>query len=148
LASYNHLPNPNLILTGQVLSIPPAGYRPVAPLVVTVAASPIRSAQILSAPARNSAPVSAYKAVSPPTTGGSGVWGCIAQHESGGNASINTGNGFYGAFQFTVGSWRAAGGGPGLPSSYSYSQQEAIAINLQRMSGWGNWPVTSGECGV
>lgn len=78
----------------------------------------------------------------------SGVWACIAQHESGGNPAENTGNGFYGLYQFTIGSWQAAGGPAGLPSNYSAAQQTAVAMRLQAMSGWGNWPVTSQECGA
>ena len=36
-------------------------------------------------------------------------WSCIAQHESGGDPSTNTGNGYFGLFQFSIASWRAAG---------------------------------------
>jgi Transglycosylase-like domain len=78
----------------------------------------------------------------------SGVWACIAQHESGGNPAANTGNGFYGAFQFTLASWQAAGGPPGLPSNYPLSVQVHYAEVLQARSGWGNWPVTSQMCGA
>jgi len=78
----------------------------------------------------------------------SGVWACIAEHESGGNPATNTGNGFYGAFQFTLASWQAVGGPPGLPSNYSMGTQLHYAEVLQARSGWGNWPVTSQMCGV
>ena len=41
----------------------------------------------------------------------SGVnWDAVAACESGGNWSINTGNGYYGGLQFTMGTWRANGG--------------------------------------
>jgi hypothetical protein len=83
-----------------------------------------------------------------PSANVGGVWGCIAQHESGGNPATNTGNGFYGMYQFTISSWRAAGGGPGLPSDYSAAEQLRVAEHLQAMSGWGNWPQTSVMCGV
>jgi hypothetical protein len=78
----------------------------------------------------------------------SGVWACIAQHESGGNPASNSGNGFYGAFQFTLASWQAVGGPPGLPSNYPLSVQLHYAEVLQAQSGWGNWPVTSQMCGA
>jgi hypothetical protein len=78
----------------------------------------------------------------------SGVWGCIAQHEAGGNPAADTGNGFYGAFQFTLASWQAVGGPAGLPSNYPLSVQLHYAEVLQARSGWGNWPVTSQMCGV
>jgi LysM repeat protein len=37
-------------------------------------------------------------------------WNAMAQKESGGNWSINTGNGFYGGLQFTQSTWEASGG--------------------------------------
>ena len=47
--------------------------------------------------------------------GGSTVWDRLAQCESGGNWAINTGNGYYGGLQFSLGTWQAYGG-TGLPS--------------------------------
>src|SRR5699024_4572566 len=41
----------------------------------------------------------------------SSVWDAVAQCESGGNWSTNTGNGFYGGLQFTHQTWQAFGGG-------------------------------------
>src|ERR1700732_1861948 len=37
-------------------------------------------------------------------------WDAVAACESGGNWAINTGNGYYGGLQFTMGTWRANGG--------------------------------------
>ena len=47
--------------------------------------------------------------------GGNTVWDRLAQCESGGNWAINTGNGYYGGLQFSLGTWQAYGG-TGLPS--------------------------------
>ena len=41
-------------------------------------------------------------------------WDAVAACESGGNWAINTGNGYYGGLQFTMGTWRA-NGGSGMP---------------------------------
>jgi hypothetical protein len=76
-----------------------------------------------------------------------GVWACIRQHESGGNYATNTGNGYYGAYQFALSTWRALGG-VGLPSSAPPAVQDAMAQKLQAMAGWGQWPQTSRMCGV
>lgn len=145
LASYNRIPNPDLITVGQVVMIPAATYQ--APRYVPT-------------PARRPPPVVSYqpkRTYSTPTRvsmggssagSGSGVWACIGQHESGGNPATNTGNGYYGAFQDTVQAWQAGGGGPGLPSSYSYSEQLRVNENLQARVGWGAWPNTSRMCGV
>lgn len=74
-------------------------------------------------------------------------WAAIAQCESGGNWHINTGNGFYGGLQFSLASWRGVGGA-GLPSEASKREQVKRAILLQRLQGWGAWPVCSVEVGL
>ena len=76
-----------------------------------------------------------------------GVWDRLAQCESGGNWSINTGNGFFGGLQFTQSSWRAAGGS-GSPQNASRSEQIRVAQNLQKMQGWGAWPTCSRKIGL
>jgi uncharacterized protein YabE (DUF348 family) len=79
--------------------------------------------------------------------GGSGVWDKIAQCESGGNWSINTGNGFYGGLQFSLGTWRAYGG-HGMPNNASRSTQIAIAKKIQARQGWGAWPACTRKLGL
>jgi len=81
------------------------------------------------------------------TNHASGVWAAIAQCESGGNWAADTGNGFFGGLQFTLSSWHAAGGS-GMPNQATPSEQIRVAINLQRMQGWGAWPVCSARAGV
>lgn len=66
------------------------------------------------------------------------VWDKIAQCESGGNWSINTGNGYYGGLQFSAATWRSVGG-PGLPHENSREVQIKYAKILQARSGWGQW---------
>jgi uncharacterized protein YabE (DUF348 family) len=67
-----------------------------------------------------------------------GVWDKIAACESGGNWSINTGNGYYGGLQFSAATWRSVGG-PGLPHEHSREVQIKYAKILQARSGWGQW---------
>ncbi len=76
-----------------------------------------------------------------------GVWDRLAQCESGGNWSINTGNGFYGGLQFTLSSWRAVGGS-GYPHQASKSEQIARAEKLRAIQGWGAWPACSSKLGL
>ena len=66
------------------------------------------------------------------------IWAAIAQCESGGNPSINTGNGYYGMYQFSLPTWRSVGG-TGLPSEASAEEQTMRARMLQQRSGWGQW---------
>jgi resuscitation-promoting factor RpfB len=75
------------------------------------------------------------------------VWDRLAQCESGGNWSINTGNGYYGGLQFSLGTWRAYGGS-GYPHQNSRAQQIAIAQKLQSAAGWGQWPACSSKLGL
>ena len=66
------------------------------------------------------------------------MWESIAQCESGGNWSIQTGNGYYGGLQFLPSSWAAAGG-VGNPADASKEAQMRIADNLLAMQGPSAW---------
>ena len=66
------------------------------------------------------------------------MWEQIAQCESGGNWSIQSGNGYYGGLQFLPSSWAAAGG-VGSPADASKEEQMRIADNLLAMQGPGAW---------
>lgn len=67
-------------------------------------------------------------------------WDAIAQCESGGNWSINTGNGFYGGLQFVPSTWRS-NGGSGMPQNASREEQIRVAENVLKSQGIGAWPV-------
>jgi uncharacterized protein YabE (DUF348 family) len=56
------------------------------------------------------------------------MWDRIAQCESGGNWSINTGNGYYGGLQFDYGTWRGAGGGDFASRADLASRAEQITV--------------------
>lgn len=60
--------------------------------------------------------------------------------ESEGRYAINTGNGFYGAYQFTLSSWRAVGGW-GYPHNAEPVEQDYRAVRLLHAQGRGAWPV-------
>src|SRR5699024_2634527 len=60
---------------------------------------------------RSSSESSGNTGASAPTAPSGSVWDRIAQCESGGNWSINTGNGYYGGLQFSASTWKAFGGG-------------------------------------
>jgi LysM repeat protein len=124
-AATNHIVDIDVIDVGQTLTIPSR-----------------TAASASAAPSRVTVATSSNDRYSP-----SGIWSCIADHESGGNPGTNTGNGYYGMYQFTLGSWAAAGG-YGNPAAASAAEQTAVAQHLEAMSGWGNWPVTSRECGA
>jgi hypothetical protein len=64
----------------------------------------------------------------------------IAQCESGGNPATDTGNGFYGKYQFTLETWQAVGG-TGNPAHASEAEQDRRAAALYAQAGPSPWPV-------
>src|SRR4051812_44702042 len=67
-----------------------------------------------------------------------GDWLKLRTCKSGGNYATNTGNGYYGAYQFDLGTW-ASVGGSGLPSNASPATQDALAYKLWQPRGWSPW---------
>ena len=75
-----------------------------------------------------------------PTSASSLNWTALATCESGDTPSEDTGNGFYGMYQFTISTWDSLGGS-GLPSNASAATQTALAEKLYTEAGSGQWPV-------
>jgi len=102
-----------------------------------------------AAPQASSSSSSSSAAAAPaaPSTVGGDVWAALAKCESGGNPATNTGNGYYGLYQFSASTWRAMGGS-GLPSEASAAEQTQRAQALQARSGWGQWPACSKKLGL
>ncbi len=67
------------------------------------------------------------------------AWDRLAQCESGGNWATNTGNGYYGGIQFSLGSWQGVGG-TGYPHQASRETQIAMGQRLWNQGGWSHWP--------
>jgi hypothetical protein len=91
--------------------------------------------QAAAAAAANAAPASG------------GVWAALRNCESGGNYADNTGNGYYGAYQFSLATWQGLGYS-GYPNQASPATQDAAAVQLQARSGWGQWPTCSRMLGL
>jgi LysM repeat protein len=132
-----NIQNPDQITPGEVLVIPvpplpttdrplPAGYDVPAPvttvaqMVVTTAAQP--TAHVAAAPSGD-------------------LFARIRTRESGGNYAENTGNGYYGAYQFSLGTWESVGG-TGNPAAASPAEQDARAQMLYAERGCSPWPQT------
>ncbi|AZK94449.1 MULTISPECIES: transglycosylase family protein [Streptomyces] len=73
-------------------------------------------------------------------------WDKVAQCESGGNWSINTGNGYYGGVQFSSSTWAAFGGTKYAPNAHLATKAQQIEIAEKTLAGQGKgaWP----KCGV
>jgi len=81
----------------------------------------------------------------PPPAGG--VWLELRECESGDNYQADTGNGFYGAYQFALSTW-ANLGYSGRPDLAPYWAQDQAAQKLQSMEGWSPWPACSAALGL
>jgi len=135
--------NPDVIYSGQTIRIPAPDEQ-----------LPDRMASAVPAPAADTSSATpaaqprpqAQEASAKPTTADS-VWDKLAQCESSGNWSINTGNGYYGGLQFTMDTWTAYGG-TGSPANASREQQIAVAERVLAGQGWGAWPACSSKLGL
>lgn len=99
---------------------------------------------------RRATPVASSAGRAAPTAATGGVWDRLAQCESGGDWSINTGNGFSGGLQFLRSTWLGAGGGEYAPDAHlaTREQQIDIASRVQASQGWGAWPGCSAMLGL
>lgn len=77
-------------------------------------------------------------------------WDALAQCESGGNWSTNTGNGYYGGLQFAQDTWESHGGTQYAPTAdqATREQQIAVAEKVLASQGWGAWPACSSSLGL
>jgi hypothetical protein len=78
---------------------------------------------------------------------GGDAWYRLRVCESGNNYRADTGNGYYGAYQFNAGTWHAYGGG-GLPNNASPAEQDLRAKLLYQARGWSPWPACSRRLGL
>ena len=65
-------------------------------------------------------------------------WAKLRMCESSNRYTINTGTGYYGAYQFDLPTWRSVGG-KGYPHQASPREQDYRALYLYRMRGWQPW---------
>ena len=78
------------------------------------------------------------------------VWDRVATCESGGNWSINTGNGYYGGLQFSPSTWDAYGGERYANNAHQASKaaQISVAKKVLASQGPGAWPTCGARAGL
>lgn len=113
--------------------------------VETRAATPA----VISRGTKPAAPAGNTGAAAPSVAGGS-VWDRLAQCESGGDWSINTGNGYEGGLQFAPSTWAAYGGTEYAASAANATREQQIAVaeKVQAGQGWGAWPACTASMGI
>jgi hypothetical protein len=145
--------DPDLIFPGEQIRVPDPSEQ------IAHREMPVNAVTTQAADAESQAAVSSTKeAVTPrktstvtaPSTSDGSIWDRIAACESGGNWSINTGNGYYGGLQFTQSTWNAYGGQAYASRAdlASRDAQIAVAQRVQAAQGWGAWPVCSYKAGA
>ena len=75
------------------------------------------------------------------------IWDALAACESNERWDVNTGNGYYGGLQFTIGSWQSVGG-TGFPHEASRIEQIYRGSLVQVAQGWGAWPGCANRLGL
>ncbi|MFO8076615.1 MAG: transglycosylase family protein [Egibacteraceae bacterium] len=144
------LDDPDLIVPGQELTVPEEGTELEA-REGTAAASEETSGH---AEGGDEAAASASSDPEPaPSTSGTvpgSTWDALAQCESSGKWSTNTGNGYYGGLQFHPQTWAAHGGHAYAPNAHQASREQQIAVaeRVLQSQGWGAWPSCSAQVGL
>ncbi len=106
--------------------------------------------RVLREPAPRRVRVGTDDSSAPAVSSGS-VWDRLARCESGGNWSINTGNGYYGGLQFDKGTWDAYDGDDYAEYPHRASREEQIAVARKvrdDRGGYGAWPSCSAQLGL
>ena len=87
--------------------------------------------------AEEAAEAAAVEVASSPVVSDGINWDAIADCESGGNWSINTGNGYYGGLQFLTSTWLSAGGGQYASRADLATREQQIAVaSTLSLSNW------------
>jgi hypothetical protein len=96
---------------------------------------------------RTPAAATAAAPAPPAANGDDALWQRLRNCEAGGRYDRNSGNGYYGAYQMSAGTWHSLGYG-GLPHEAPPDVQDQAARKLQARSGWGQWPACSRRVGA
>jgi len=115
----------------------------------TVTVQPVTEKVTVGTKAKPAPAAGANTGAAAPAMMNEAMWDKIAQCESSGNWSINSGNGYYGGLQFDIRTWIGAGGGAYAPNASlaTKAQQIDIANRIYAQRGlqpWGcGWAATS-----
>jgi LysM repeat protein len=159
-ANTDVISDPNLLIPGQVLSLTGAESAPEAqpetqPEPETQAEpqpEPEPEPQPEPQPEPEAQPEAQTESEPEPapeqsTATDAGVWDRVAECESNGDWSANTGNGYYGGLQFAQSSWEWVGG-TGMPHEASKEEQINRAEILLDRQGWDAWPACADQLGL
>ncbi len=138
--------------TAPPATTPPPSTAPPAVTAPPSTAPPATAPSTVAAPATQAPNPAGFTAASPTTSVASGPptsadWLALRTCESGDTYTENTGNGYYGAYQFSQATWTGLGY-PGRPDQEPPAMQDQAAVQLQAEAGWGAWPACSAALGL
>ena len=146
----SQIANPDIINAGEKVRIPTADEQ--LPDRFGALQAAVATPAVQQVAYQSTAPQQAARSVQPQVTtvssANGGVWDTIAQCESGGNWSTNTGNGYSGGLQFALGTWAKYGDGSASAAGASKEAQIAAAEKVLAAQGWGAWPSCSAKAGL
>jgi len=111
---------------------------------------PLRAAQKAEAQAeqvRTLTKIQVVKVQKPIVIGGDDAWAQLRYCEAGGDYTKNTGNGYYGAYQYNLGTWNNYAG-YARPDLAPPAIQDAKARATQSARGWSPWPACARRLGL
>ncbi len=132
--------------------------QPAQPDFASDVVTPLRSEQAAAAAAAAAAAQAAqlaaakrhviHRATNPVVTvAGSDIWAALRMCESGGNYVRNSGNGYYGAYQYNLGTW-ADFMGYVRPDLAPPAVQDLKARETEAARGWRPWPACARKLGL
>jgi transglycosylase-like protein len=117
-------------------------------VLVPLEADQAAEAAAAKAKAAAEAQLVAERAVARPViAAGSDVWASLRYCEAGGNYTRNSGNGYYGAYQFSLSTW-ADYDGYVRPDLAPPAVQDAKAKATEAARGWAPWPACARKLGL
>ncbi len=111
--------------------------------------APLESDQAAEAAAKAKAAAirTVVRIAKPVIVPGADVWAQLRYCEAGGDYTRNTGNGYYGAYQFNLSTW-ADYGGYARPDLAPPAVQDAKAKATEAARGWAPWPACARKLGL
>ena len=115
--------------------------------------TPLKAAQAAEAATKAAAAAKLAQAkqivqkATPVIIGGTDAFAKLRLCEAGGDYTKNTGNGYYGAYQYDIGTW-ANYGGFARPDLAPPAVQDAKAQATQAARGWNPWPACARKLGL
>lgn len=145
--------------TTHIVTLQTKSYNPLAVVSTTpsfdeAVVKPLKAKQAAAAQAEAAAKAKARAIVriasvkvAPVIIGGADAFAQLRFCEAGGDYTKNTGNGFYGAYQYNIGTW-ANYGGYARPDLAPPAVQDAKAKATQAARGWAPWPACARKLGL